>query len=64
MQWFVVKASGAAALLSLLTAGPVAATPFTFQFTVSFFYLGVAVVGGITSLGGGLASSEAAARAM
>src|SRR5207248_8042625 len=33
------------------------ATPTVFQFTVSLFYLSIAVVGGITSLGGALAAS-------
>jgi ABC-type branched-subunit amino acid transport system ATPase component/ABC-type branched-subunit amino acid transport system permease subunit len=33
------------------------ATPVVFQFTVSLFYLSIAVVGGITSLGGALAAS-------
>lgn len=31
-----------------------AVTPFSFQFTVSLFYLAIAVVGGITSLGGAI----------
>ncbi len=34
-----------------------ALTPFNFQFTVSLFYLGVAVIGGISSLGGAVAAS-------
>jgi branched-chain amino acid transport system permease protein len=34
-----------------------ALTPFTFQFTVSLFYLGVAVIGGISSLSGAVAAS-------
>lgn len=33
-----------------------AVTPFSFQFTVSLFYLSIAVVGGITSLGGAVAA--------
>jgi ABC-type branched-subunit amino acid transport system permease subunit len=33
------------------------ATPFSFQFTVSLFYLSIAVVGGIASLGGAVAAS-------
>src|SRR5207302_5298270 len=33
------------------------ATPTVFQFTVSLFYLSIAVVGGIISLGGALAAS-------
>jgi ABC-type branched-subunit amino acid transport system ATPase component/ABC-type branched-subunit amino acid transport system permease subunit len=33
------------------------ATPSVFQFTVSLFYLSIAVVGGITSLGGAIAAS-------
>lgn len=33
-----------------------AVTPTLFQFTVSLFYLGIAVVGGITSLGGAVAA--------
>jgi ABC-type branched-subunit amino acid transport system ATPase component/ABC-type branched-subunit amino acid transport system permease subunit len=34
-----------------------AATPVVFQFTVSLFYLSIAVVGGITSLGGAVAAA-------
>jgi ABC-type branched-subunit amino acid transport system ATPase component/ABC-type branched-subunit amino acid transport system permease subunit len=34
-----------------------AATPVIFQFTQSLFYLGIAVVGGISSLGGALAAA-------
>ena len=34
-----------------------ALTAFNFQFTVSLFYLGIAVIGGLTSLGGALAAS-------
>nr|MDQ3757752.1 branched-chain amino acid ABC transporter permease [Actinomycetota bacterium] len=34
-----------------------AATPFAFQFTTSLFYLSIAVVGGIASLGGAVAAS-------
>ena len=34
-----------------------AATPFAFQFTMSLFYLSIAVVGGIGSLGGAVAAS-------
>jgi branched-chain amino acid transport system permease protein len=44
---------------NLLMTGTRTATPVNFQFSVSLFYLGVAVVGGITSLGGAVASSLA-----
>jgi len=47
--------AGIAGNLMLIDLG--SATPFSFQFTVSFFYLAIAVVGGIASLGGGLASA-------
>ena len=47
--------AGIAGNLMLIDLG--AATPFSFQFTVSFFYLAIAVVGGIASLGGGVAAA-------
>jgi branched-chain amino acid transport system ATP-binding protein len=46
--------AGIAGNLIMIDLG--AATPFAFQFTVSFFYLAIAVVGGISSLGGGVAA--------
>src|SRR5205807_7095234 len=48
------RLAGIAGCMTMIDLG--SAPPFNFQFTVSFFYLAIAVVGGISSLGGALAA--------
>jgi branched-chain amino acid transport system ATP-binding protein len=54
---FAISGGLAGVAGSLIMVDLRAATPFAFQFTVSLFYLSIAVVGGISSLGGAIAAS-------
>ncbi|MCU1461722.1 MAG: livG [Acidimicrobiales bacterium] len=53
---FAVSGALAGIAGNLIMTNVRVATPVVFQFTVSLFYLSIAVVGGINSLGGGVAA--------